>query len=165
MNYKEIDFMTPIIDFIRTCPFLGTDAEISPMAFNPDMVFDGNALTYTGTPKPVMVKDINGNVTSTKQANFILYIRRFSRDKFSRLDIANFLQNFETWVEEQDIIGTVPRFGTGDYPERIWADNGMFWQATEQADVTDYMIQMHVDYRLIYNKIITNRNENALNGY
>lgn len=150
MEYEQIDFMTPIIDFVKTCPFLGDSTQISPMAFNPEMVFQGNALAYSGTPMPILTRDVIGNVSMTKQANLVLYIRRFSKDDFSRLDIANFLPNFEAWVEHENIFGKPPRFGIADYNERIWADNGMFWQVTENADVTDYMIQMHINYQLLY---------------
>ena len=150
MTYQEIDFITPIIDFVKTCPFLKTEDKISSMAFNPEMILQGNTLAYTGTPKPIWAQDVLGDVFVTKQANFILYVRRFSKDEVSRKEIAKFLPNFEAWVEHENIFGTPPKFGNKDYRERIWADNGMFLEVTENKDITDYMIQIHIDYQILY---------------
>lgn len=153
MDYTPIQFMRPLIEFLKTCPFLDFTTDIHGFPFNPNVI-EGNGLAYTGTPRPSRIPDVTGGMRITKQANFIFYIRRTWIDAINQEEMANLIAQFEEWVEREDILGRTPKFGDADFDEQLWADSGMLLetQSATQPFTALYMVQLHVNYQILFEK-------------
>lgn len=132
---------------------------------------DGNVLQYLGTTQPVISRDTIGNSWSTRQANFLWQLRKtYSIESYNNESMAELLSSVELWVEEMDLTAKqirydelltegyfatepfVPRFGSPDFNERIWADGGMLLDINENPFYAQYQIQLHVQYQLEYER-------------
>lgn len=90
--------------------------------------------------------DIVGNVTVTNQLNFGLYcvFPRAPGDDVGAQVNADWIADFQLWVQEQDIRGLAPVFGRR---QRIKAENGALYAADDSGTAT-YMVQLSVQYEL-----------------
>lgn len=90
--------------------------------------------------------DIVGNVTVTNQLNFGLYyvFPRAPGDDVGAQVNADWIADFQLWVQEQDICGLAPAFGRH---QRIKAENGALYAADDSGTAT-YMVQLSVQYEL-----------------
>ena len=156
--FQRRKILRPIIDFLKTCPLLTEADEISPMAFDPNSVYAGNALAYTGKSKPQRSRDVNNNIVYNKTASLVMYIRRYVNSPELREEIGDFLFEFENWIEyESEMRGTdeenekLPKFSDTDV-ERIWGDNGRWLQVTSDPDINDFLLVIHIEYQTLFEK-------------
>ena len=91
--------------------------------------------------------DICGNVTVQNQYNFGIYWV-FTKSPFdddgSKFN-AEFVMDFQKWVQEQSATRQAPTFGDMPRRERIQASNGALYAADEEGTGT-YMVQLSVNF-------------------
>lgn len=97
--------------------------------------------------------DIFGNRTVHNQLNFAIYCR-FAKDPGDDVSAgvnAEWVADFQQWVQEQSAMGNAPEFGDEPWAERITAQNGMIFEADEEGTAI-YMVQIAVTYRKHYER-------------
>lgn len=94
------------------------------------------------------VPDIFGNVTVENQYNFGLYyvFEKAPGDDAGATVNADWIMDFQEWAQEQSIIGAAPVFGDIPKDERILAQNGILYEATDEGLAT-YMVQLSVRFK------------------
>lgn len=95
--------------------------------------------------------DIVGNVTVENQYNFGLY---YIFDKAPNDDVgatinADWLMDFQEWIQEQSATGDAPAFGDVPHDEHISAQNGVLYDATDEGLAT-YMVQLSVRFKKVF---------------
>jgi hypothetical protein len=95
--------------------------------------------------------DIMGNVTVENQYNFGLYyvFTKAPGDDAGAAVNADWVMDFQSWVQEQSIRRLAPTFGDDPDTERIQAQNGVLYAADEEGTAT-YMVQLSVNYTKFY---------------
>lgn len=91
--------------------------------------------------------DIVGNVTVENQYNFGLYyvFEKAPGDDAGASINANWIMDFQMWVQEQSVTGKAPVFGDVPCRERILAQNGVLFEAQDDGLAT-YMVQLSVRF-------------------
>lgn len=92
-------------------------------------------------------KDILGHVTVENQYNFAIYWV-FEKSPFDDVGSefnAEFVMDFQNWVQAQSIKGLAPTFGDIPSRETIKASNGALYAADEEGTGT-YMVQLSINY-------------------
>lgn len=91
--------------------------------------------------------DIVGNVTVTNQYNFGLYyvFEKDPGDDEGATINADWLMDFQEWIQEQSVLGLAPVFGDIPAKEQITAQNGVLYAADEEGLAT-YMVQLSVKF-------------------
>jgi hypothetical protein len=99
-------------------------------------------------------EDIIGNVTVRNQYNFGLYyvFTKSPGDDVGAAINADWLMDFQKWVQEQSVRGLAPTFGDEPGTERIQAQNGVLYDAADEGTAT-YMVQLSVTFTKIYEVI------------
>ena len=99
-------------------------------------------------------KDILGNVKVHNQYNFGLYyvFTKDPGDDAGSLLNADWIMDFQRWVQDQSILGKAPTFGDDPSSERIQAQNGVLYAADEEGTAT-YMVQLSVKFMKHYEVI------------
>lgn len=160
IEYKPRDILTPIIEFIKSCPFLDDyNIDVSELSIQKlsQGVPESSAIDYIGSTQISDLKDINGVGYSERQANFNIWLARKSEYDFYRKEIAEFLFNFEQWVEHCQAYGLTPKISQekSDWDlEVMTADNGIPFSNWEDNDSTLYMIQLHITYYNRYEEVL-----------
>lgn len=95
--------------------------------------------------------DILGGCEVTNQYNFGLYyvFEKSPGDDDGATVNADWVMDFQSWVQEQSIRKLAPTFGDVPNRERITAENGVMYDATDQGYAT-YMVQLSVQFTKIY---------------
>jgi len=97
-------------------------------------------------------EDIVGNTTVQNQLNFGLYyvFTKSPGDNTGATVNADWVMNFQRWVQSQSITGAAPTFGNIDTDEeQIKAQNGVLYEATDEGTAT-YMVQLSVNFTNYY---------------
>lgn len=91
--------------------------------------------------------DLMGNVTVTNQYNFGLYYVFFNApgDGERAAVNADWVMDFQEWVQAQSVRGLAPAFGDVPRQERIIAQNGVLYDAQAEGTAT-YMVQLSVQF-------------------
>ena len=91
-------------------------------------------------------EDILGNVEVENQYNFGLYyvFEKAPGDDIGATVNADWIMDFQEWVQEQSIQGQVPVFG--DKTTVAMAQNGVLYAADEEGTAT-YMVQLSVLFK------------------
>lgn len=91
--------------------------------------------------------DLLGNVTVTNQYNFGLYyvFEKAPGDDTGAAVNADWLMDFQEWVQAQSAAGTTPVFGDVPREEKITAQNGVLYEAQDEGLAT-YMVQLTVQF-------------------
>lgn len=91
--------------------------------------------------------DILGNVTVANQYNFGLYYRfeKAPGDDIQATINADWVMDFQGWVQAQSVMGLAPVFGDVPQQEKIIAQNGVLY-AAEDEGVATYMVQLSVQF-------------------
>lgn len=91
--------------------------------------------------------DILGNTTVTNQYNFGLYyvFAKPPGDDAGAAINADWVMDFQEWVQEQSITGQAPAFGDDPKKEKIIAQNGVLYAADDEGLAT-YMVQLSVQF-------------------
>ena len=99
-------------------------------------------------------RDILGNVTTVNQYNFGLYyvFEKSPGDDTGAAENADWVMDFQEWVQEQSIIGAAPAFGDDPKSEKIVAQNGVLYDADEEGTAM-YMVQLSVNFTKHYEVI------------
>lgn len=97
--------------------------------------------------------DIFGNVTVQNQLNFgLFYVFEKSPGDDTGSEInADWVSDFQEWVQEQSVTGKAPVFGDKPRKETVKAQNGVLYEAGLDG-VATYMIQLTVNYIKEYPK-------------
>ena len=147
-----MEYSRTSIPSIKTCPFLDkynidlSDINIQKLG---DSEPECSALDYVGSVQLSSRNDIVNRGYSTRQANFNLWLLRKSGSDFYRKEIAEFIWNFEQWIEYCQHHELTPKLSQdiNDKQEEImFADNGVFFADWENQDSSLYMIQLHIIY-------------------
>ena len=93
-------------------------------------------------------QDIMGNTTVTNQYNFGLYyvFAKAPGDDAGATVNADWVMDFQTWVQEQSVSGQAPVFGDVPGDERITAQNGVLYE-TDDGGVATYMVQLSAAFK------------------
>lgn len=151
-EFKTRSIISPILEFIKTCPFLDEyNIDLSNIGIQKvegDKP-EGSALDYVGSNQLSSTSDINNRGYSARQANFNLWLVRKSGYDFYREEVADFLWNFEQWIEHCQASELTPKISLDNndkVEETMVADNGVFFADWENQDSSLYMIQLHIKY-------------------
>ena len=96
-------------------------------------------------------RDILGNTTVTNQYNFGLYyvFAKPPGGDDEAIVNADWISDFQEWIQEQSITGAAPTFGDEPRTEKITAQNGMLYYADDEGTAT-YMVQLSVQFKKFY---------------
>ena len=95
---------------------------------------------------------IYGDVLVTNQLNFGIYyvFEKAPGDDIGAAVNADWLMDFQKWIQEQSILRKAPTFGNYDQGhEKIKAENGVLYADDEEGTAT-YMVQLSVQYKNFY---------------
>lgn len=92
-------------------------------------------------------QDIMGNTTVTNQYNFGLYyvFEKSPGDDVGAAENADWIMDFQEWVQEQSVTGQAPVFGDVPRAEKITAQNGVMYDADGEGTAI-YMVQLTVEF-------------------
>ena len=92
-------------------------------------------------------ENIFGEITVAKQYNFGLYyvFAKATEDDDGSTENADWIIDLQEWVLEQSILGNAPTFGDEPKEEKIKAQNGTIYGATEEGTAI-YMVQLSVEF-------------------
>lgn len=95
--------------------------------------------------------DILGNVTVENQYNFGLYfvLAKSPEDDAGATENADWLLEFQRWIQEQSVCRNVPVFGDVPESETISAQNGKV-EAADEEGTGIYSVQLSVTFTKIY---------------
>jgi hypothetical protein len=112
-----------------------------------DQIPSNGGIFPSGLVEVSRTSDICGNVTVVNQYNFGLYyvLPKTPGDDVGATINADWVMDFQTWVQEQSATGAAPVFGDIPNQERIMAQNGVLYAADEEGTAT-YMVQLSVQY-------------------
>lgn len=91
--------------------------------------------------------DILGNTTVANQYNFGLYcvFAKPPDDDAAATVNADWVMDFQEWVQEQSVMGLAPVFGDVPRSERIMAQNGVLYDADDEG-LAIYNVQISVQF-------------------
>lgn len=91
-------------------------------------------------------RDIMGNTTATNQYNFGIYcvFEKAVGDDVGATINADWVMEFQEWVQEQSVLRRAPIFGDVPQAEKITAQNGMLYETNE--GVGTYMVQLSIQF-------------------
>lgn len=92
-------------------------------------------------------RDIVGNVSVTNQYNFGLYyvFEKSPGDDLGAAINADWVMDFQEWVQAQSAMGLAPAFGDEPSMEQISAQNGVMYDTDDEGTAT-YMVQLSVTF-------------------
>lgn len=146
------NIVEPIMEFIKTCPFLDEyKIDLTPASFGRLVTDkpDGSTLDYVGSVLLQDGHDTNGRRFTSRQASFQLWLLRKSNHNIYRKEIADFLFNFEQWIEYCQAYNLTPKISksnNGKISETMSADNGVYFADWEGEESSLYMVQLHINY-------------------
>ena len=95
--------------------------------------------------------DIVGNTTVTNQYNFGIFcvFTKADGDDVGATVNADWVMDFQSWVQAQSAMGLAPIFGDMPRDEKITAQNGVLYETTKDGTAT-YMVQLAVQFTKKY---------------
>lgn len=134
-----------IREFVRSYP--GSDIFKDFQVDFTDQIPNNGGIFPSGLVEISRKKDILGNTTITNQYNFGLYyvFAKVPGDDTGATINADWVMDFQEWVQEQSVRGVAPVFGDVPRKERIMAQNGVLYDADEEGTAT-YMVQLSVQF-------------------
>lgn len=98
-------------------------------------------------------ESICGNVTVQNQYNFGIYCvfpKPPGDDERARAN-ADWVMEFQQWVQEQSVRGLVPKFGNvADIKETARAQNGVLYEASKDEGVAMYLVTLNIQFSKYY---------------
>lgn len=93
-------------------------------------------------------QDILGSTVVTNQYNFGLYyvFTKAAGDDTTAIVNADWVMDFQEWVQAQSITGAAPAFGDEPKTEKIIAQNGVLYGTDDVGTMATYMVQLSVTY-------------------
>jgi hypothetical protein len=98
---------------------------------------------------------ILGDVEVTNRLNFGIYcvFEKAPGDDAGASFNADWVMDFQQWVQEQSVRGAAPVFGNIDTrSETIKAENGMLYASDAEGTAT-YMVQLSIQYKNLYEEV------------
>ncbi len=91
--------------------------------------------------------DILGNIIVENQYNFALFyvFEKATDDDKGATQNAEWLIDFQNWIQEQNILGLTPVFGDESELEEIKAQNGTIYDSDDEGTAM-YLVQLSVTY-------------------
>lgn len=134
-----------ITSFIKSYP--GADSFRDFQIDYTDQIPINGSLAPSGLVEIGRITDICGNITVTNQYNFGLYcvFEKAPGDGAGAKINAEWLMDFQEWVQERSILGMAPQFGDRPGQETITAQNGVLYDASEEG-LGMYMVQIAVKF-------------------
>lgn len=119
-----------------------------------DQIPGGGGIYPSGLVEIRRREDVLGNVTVENQYNFGLYyvLEKAPGDDPGATFNAEWLMDFQGWVQEQSARRLAPVFGHEPHTERITAQNGVLYADDEEGTAT-YMVQLSVKFKKKYSAI------------
>lgn len=117
-----------------------------------DQIPANGGIFPSGLLEIARTQDILGNVTVQNQYNFGLYyvFTKAPGDDAGATVNADWVMDFQTWVQAQSIRRAAPVFGNVDTAqESIKAQNGILYEAGDEGTAT-YMVQLCVCFTNYY---------------
>lgn len=118
------------------------DMKVDYFSQNPD----NGSIDPSGLVEVSRIEDILGNVTVENQYNFALYFvfLKDPGDDQGAKENADWLMDFQRWVQEQSIRKLVPTFGDEPARETVRAQNGSLYAADEEGTAI-YTVQLSIN--------------------
>lgn len=116
-----------------------------------DKIPSNGGIFPSGLVEIARLENILGDVTIQNQYNFGLYYV-FTKDPGDDTGAqinADWIMDFQLWVQEQSARKLAPTFGDDPRTERIRAQNGVLYAADEEGTAT-YMVQLSVEFTKIF---------------
>ncbi len=134
-----------ITAFVRSYP--GADILQTFRVDYTDQIPANGGIYPSGLVEVSRKTDVFGNVTVTNQYNFGLYyvFEKAPGDDAGAAVNADWLMDFQEWVQEQSVTGHAPAFGDAPRQEKITAQNGVLY-STEDEGLATYMVQLSVQF-------------------
>ena len=134
-----------IQDWIKTYPGCSQLRELSVDYTESDPANGG--VNPAGLTEVSRKRDILGNVTVTNQYSFTLYFvfAKYPGDDVGAEENAQWLMDFQDWVQTNSITGKAPAFGDDPRQEIIKAQNGCLLSADSEGTAV-YSAQLSVQF-------------------
>lgn len=133
-------------EWIATYPGYNILADFQ-VDFTDRMTANSGGIFPSGLVEVGRTADIMGTVTVTNQYNFALYYTflKAPGDGEGAAINADWVMDFQEWVQTQSVTGKAPAFG--DYPksERIMAQNGTLYEFDTEGTAL-YAVQLSVQF-------------------
>ena len=159
--FTDHEYLSAVRDFLLTYPHpapydgLLIDHEQIIERQKSDNMSAGAALMFSGDQIISRKRNVKGKETHTKRTNFALVLWRTTNDDEFRRDIANALTRLINWINEENAKRNtlaanpkLPRFSMTDN-ESITATGGNR-TAILPGGRSEYQVQIHCDYQLVY---------------
>lgn len=116
-----------------------------------DQIPNNGGIFPSGLVENTRTTDVNGNTYVENQYNFGLYYVFFKSpdDDEGAAVNADWVMDFQEWVQERSLTGDVPQFG--DKTTAIKAQNGVLYAADDEGTAT-YMVQLSVSFEKYYKR-------------
>ena len=123
------------------------DMKVDYFSQNPD----NGSIDPSGLVEISRIEDILGNITVENQYNFALYFvfLKDPGDDQGATENADWLMDFQRWVQEQSIRKQIPTFGDDPAHEIARAQNGSLYAADEEGTAI-YSVQLSFNFIKIY---------------
>ena len=112
-----------------------------------DAVPNNGGIFPSGLVEISRTQDVCGDVTVQNQYNFGLYyvfLKAPGDDEGASIN-ADWVMDFQKWVQAQSVMDLAPTFGDDPATEQIQAQNGVLYAADEEGTAT-YMVQLSVNF-------------------
>ena len=138
-----------IQDFIKRYP--GSDIFRGFHVDYTDQIPFNGGLFPSGLVEVSRKRDILGNTAVTNQYNFGLYyvFEKSPGDDVGAMENADWVMDFQEWVQRQSVLREAPTFGDEPESETITAQNGVLYDADEGGTAM-YMVQLSVQFMKKY---------------
>lgn len=114
---------------------------------------DNGSIAPSGLIEISRKENIFGDVIVEKQYNFGLYyiFTKATEDDEGSTENADWIIDLQEWVLEQSILGQAPTFGDDPKNEKIKAQNGTIYGATDDGTAI-YMVQLSINFLTKYTR-------------
>ena len=115
---------------------------------------DNGSIAPAGLVEVSRNEDILGNIIVENQYNFGLYyvLTKATEDDAGATANAEWIMGLQQWVQEQSVRKLAPTFGDEPATERILAQNGALYDASEEGTAT-YIVQLTINFKKFYEVI------------
>lgn len=112
---------------------------------------DNGSIAPAGLVEISRTEDILGNIKVENQYNFGLYymLAKAAGDDEGAATNAEWIMDFQLWVQDQSIRRLAPTFGDEPKTERIQAQNGALFSADAEGTAV-YIVQLSVNFTKKY---------------
>ena len=137
-------------NWIKTFPGYDILADFQ-VDYTDQMTANSGGIFPSGLVEVGRSTDIMGTVTVTNQYNFGLYYTflKAPGDDIGAAVNADWVMDFQEWVQAQSITGQAPVFGDQPRSERIIAQNGTLYEFDAEG-MALYAVQLSVQFTKIF---------------